>query len=351
MSIAGLLWAGLLVAASADDVAVTSGADADAGAEIPAVAVVPLQSGTTVTTKQARGVLARLRTALEAVADEGAIKLLPATKDDDKVVRRCGQEAGCYGDTATARGADVVIYGLVEAGEGGLRLVAKTTGRAASERALLFTADDVVTDAALDRLARELVAPGSLRGALSLRGQPGDTVIVDGQRRGTIGDDGTFTLERLREGRHPVEVRRPEGHNGAFYEPFTREVVITHKETTSIKVVLLPTTSTATLGEVGDGGGPPFVAIAAVATGGALVLGGATVGIFSLLDAFTVEDRAEQQQLVFPRDEALVTRGRTLAVVANVLYGAGAVVAGAGAAWWWLAPVDDDGAATVGDGR
>lgn len=351
MSVAGLLLAGLLVAAPADDVAVTSGSNADAVDEVLAVAVVPLQSGATVTTKQARGVLARLRAALEAVAHEGAITLLPATKDDDKVVRRCGQEAGCYSDTATARGADVVVYGLVEAGEGGLRLVAKTTGRAASERALLFTADDVVTEAALDRLARELVAPGSLRGALSLSGQAGDTVVVDGQRRGTIGDDGTFTLERLHEGRHPVEVRRPEGHNGAFYEPFTREVVITHRETTTIKVVLLPTTSTATLGEVGDGGGPPVVAIAAVATGGALVLGGATVGVFSLLDAFAVEDRAQQQQLVFPRDEALVTRGRTLAVVANVLYGAGAVVAGAGAAWWWLAPGDDDVAATVGGGR
>jgi hypothetical protein len=357
MSAASLLVAGLLVMAPAADDKTTADdeiasiAGADAADEVLAVAVLPLQAGRTVTTKQAAGVLARLRAAFEVVADEGAIKLLRETKDDDKVVRRCGQDADCHSDVATARGADVVVYGLVEAGEGGLRLVARTTGRAASERALLFTADDVVTDAALDRLARELVAPGSLRGALSLTGQAGDMVVVDGQRRGTIGDDGTFTLERLREGRHPVEVRRPEGHNGAFYEPFSREVVITHRETTTVKVVLLPTTSTATLGQPDAAGGPPVIAIAAVATGGALVLGGVTVGVFSLLDAFAVEDRAKQQQLVFPRDEALVSRGRTLAVVANVLYGAGAAVAGAGAAWWLLAPTDEDVTATSGGGR
>lgn len=348
MSAAGFMLAGLLIAAPADDVTTTVEASAEAADEVLAVAVLPLQAGRTITTRQAAGVLARLRGALTAVADDGAIKLLPTTKDDDKVVRRCGQDAACHTDAATARGADVVVYGVVEAGEGGLRLVARTTGRAAGEKALLFTADDDVTGAALDRLARELVAPSTLRGTLSLTGQAGDVVLVDGQRRGTIGDDGTFTLERLREGSHPVEVRRPEGRNGALYEPFTRDVVITHRETTTAKVVLLPKAQTATLGEAPATEGPPVVAIAAVATGGTLVLGGVGVGVFSLLDSFAVEDRAKQQQLVFPRDEDLVSRGRTLAVVANVLFGAGAVVAGAGAAWWLLAtPADESTTATT----
>jgi hypothetical protein len=351
MSAAGLLLASVLVAAPADAPATTidtdSAAAPEAADEVLAVAVLPLQAGRTVTTKQAAGVLARLRAALELLANEDAIKLLPTTKDDDKVVRRCGQDAACHTDVATARGADVLVFGVVEAGDGGLRLVARTTGRAATEKALLFTADDDATGAALDRLARELVAPATLRGTLTLTGEAGDIVVVDGQRRGTIGDDGTFTLERLREGSHPVEVRRPDGRNGALYEPFTRDVAITHRETTTAKVVLLPKSQTATLGEAPAAEGPPVVAIAAVATGGALVLGGVGVGVFSLLDAFAVEDRAKQQQLVFPRDEALVSRGRTLAVVANVLYGAGAVVAGAGAAWWLLAsPADDASSAT-----
>lgn len=361
MSAPALLLAGLLVGATADAPASAGGDDVaasdDGGAEVAAVAVLPLQAGRTITTKQAAGVLARLRAAIVAVADEGAIKVLPTTKDDDKVVRRCGQDAACHTDVATARGADILVFGVVEAGEGGLQLVARTTGRAATEKTLLFTADDDVTGAALDRLARELLAPGTLRGTLTLTGQAGDIVVVDGQRRGTLDGDGGFTLERLREGRHPIEVRRPEGQNGALYEPFTREVEITHRETTTVKVVLLPKSQTATLGEAPAAGGPPVVAIATVATGGVLVLGGVGVGVFSLLDAFAVEDRAKQQQLVFPRDEALVTRGRTLAVVANVLYGAGAVVAGAGAAWWALAPggADSDDAAatsaTSGGGR
>ena len=374
MSATALLLAGLLVGTSAaasrpGDVIDDTPTGGDAGAtreatreaaeetpeQIPAVAVLPLQAGRGITKKQAAGVLARLRAAIKIVVDEGAITLLPTTKDDDKVVRRCQNDGACHTDVAEARGADVLVFGVVEAGDGGLRLVARTTGRGATEKDLLFTADDVVTDAALDRLARELLAPATLRGALALTGQAGDIVVVDGRRRGTINGDGAFTLERLREGRHPIEVRRPEGENGALYEPFTRDVAITHRATTMVKVVLLPKTQTATLGEAPAGEAPPIVAVAAVATGGVLLVGGVGVGVFSLLDAFAVEERAAQQQLVFPRDEALVTRGRTLAVVANVLLGAGAVVAGAGAAWWALAPgeadsSDDTGAAAMAEG-
>jgi hypothetical protein len=364
VSAAALLLAGLLAGTSAavshnDGIIADrpTGDDAadEAPEEVAAVAVLPLQAGRTITTKQAAGVLARLRAAIKTVADEGAITLLPTTKDDEKIVRRCRQDGACHTDVATARGADVLVFGVVEAGDGGLRLVAKTTGRGATEKDLLFTADGAVTGAALDRLARELLAPGTLRGTLALTGQAGDIVLVDGRRRGTIDGDGAFTLERLREGRHPIEVRRPEGHNGALYEPFTRDVEITHRATTTVKVVLLPKAQTATLGEAPAGEAPPVVAIAAVATGGVLVLGGVGVGVFSLLDGFAVEDRAKQQQLVFPRDESLVTRGRNLAVVANVLFGAGAVVAGAGAAWWALASgeadnSDDTGAAAMSEG-
>ena len=49
-----------------------------------------------------------------------------------------------------------------------------------------------------------------------------------------------------------------------------------------------------------------------------------------------VEERAADRQLVFPRDEVLITRGTTLAVVADVLYGVGAAAAAGGVALWVL---------------
>lgn len=324
-----------------------------------AVALVPLGAGRSVTTKQAAGVQVLLRGAVRAVAREGTLKLLPTTKDDDKAVRRCMQDVACYSDIATARGADVVVYGVVEVGDGGLRLVARSTGRAANEKSFVITGDSDATAAGLDRLARELLAPDTLRGTLAVTGQPGDVVVLDGQRRGTIGEGGAFALERLREGAHPLEVSRPAGRHGKLYEPFTRDVAITHRQTTSVKIVLLPREQTATLGDAPGTDGPPTLALVSMIGGSVLVAGGVTVGVFSLLDGFEVEKRAEAQQLVFPRDEALVSRGRTLAVVANVLYGAGLVTGGAGLAWWLLsAPPDETagtagtaGAATAGGGR
>jgi hypothetical protein len=141
-------------------------------------------------------------------------------------------------------------------------------------------------------------------------------------------------------------LRRPEGRNGALYEAFTRDVVITHRVTTPVKVTLLPKASTATLGDDSAVAGPPVTAIVGVAAGSAIAVAGVVCGVLSLLDSLEVEQRAEAQQLVFPRDEELVARGRTLAVTSTILYATGAVVAGAGALWWWLG-VDDVTAATA----
>jgi hypothetical protein len=327
------------------DGATTNGVTIDDDAVTRTVAVLPFQAGRGVTTQQAQGVAARLRATLSTLGDEGSLSLLPTTKGDDKAVRRCAQEAACYADVATARGADVVVYGLVESGAGALRVIAKASGRLSAERTFAFRADDDATNRILDRVARELGAPETLRGTLTLVGQPGDSVVIDGQRRGTINRDGTYVLEQLREGRHAVEVSRTEGHNGAFYEPFVRTVTITHREKTALKVVLLPKDPTS-VDDATHANGPSGLSIGAMATGGALVLGGVGAGVWSLVDAAEVTERAGAQQLVFPRDEDLVSRGRTLAVVANVLLGAGAVVGGIGAAWWALgAPKDDDASA------
>jgi hypothetical protein len=311
---------------------------------IKAVTVLPLAAGDTITSKQAAGLTARLRGAVTVVADEGAIKLLPTTRDDDKVLRRCARDPACYADLAKVRGADVVLFGRVERGDGGL-LVTLLDGRD-PHGSVLIVGNDAQDAAAFDRLARTVTAPNTLRGSLTIEGEAGDTVTVDGQRRGTIGSDGFFVAERLREGTHPVEVSRPEGRNGALYDAFTRDVVITHRVTTPVKVTLLPKASTATLGDDSAVAGPPVTAIVGVAAGSAIAVAGVVCGVLSLLDSLEVEQRAEAQQLVFPRDEELVARGRTLAVTSTILYATGAVVAGAGALWWWLG-VDDVTAATA----
>jgi len=323
-----------LAADDADNNGETNAENNDDAGPLRAVTMLPLVAGDTITSKQAAGLSARLRTALTALADEGAIKLLPPTKDDDKVLRRCAKDPACYTDAAKVRGADVVVFGTVSRGDGGLLITV-------AERQLLLVGDDATDAAGVDRLVRELTAPDTLRGSLAIEGEAGDTVTIDGTRRGTIGDDGFFVAERLREGSHPVVVSRPEGRNGALYEPFTRDVAITHRVTTPVKVTLLPKETTGTLGEQSVAPGPPVVAIVGVAVGSAIVVGGAVTGVFSLLDSFEVEKRAEAQQLVFPRDAELVSRGRTLALTSTILYATGAVVAGAGAVWWALGTGSD----------
>jgi hypothetical protein len=303
--------------------------------------------GGTLTRKQARGVTAQLRGAVDVLVGEGAVRLLPATAADDGVLRRCADTANCFDDVARARGADRLARGVVEPVEGGLRLVlAVTPGSTAWSTTLDGTPGDAQR---LDRLAREAFAEDTLRGALTVVGQPGDVVAVDGRRRGALPSTGRLLVERLREGRHILRVTRPETKNGTAYDPFERDVAIRHREEALVKVVLLPRESTAALGGEGDpaatnGSGPPTAAVVSLAAGGALLVGGAVCGVLSLLDSLAVEERAAAQQLVFPRDEVLVTRGTTLAVVADLLFGTGALAAGGGMALWMLTAAPAEGA-------
>jgi len=339
-----------------DDVEGDVAGDDDGTAPKRAITILPLRPGRTITSKQAAGITARLRVAADALDKEGAITLLPTTKDDDKAVRRCGDKADCYNDVAAARGADIVVYGLIDVGDGGLLMKPAVAGSAAPTTTylgdgVLLTGDDDRNGLALDRLARELCAPQSLRGTLMLSGQPGDSVFIDGRRRGSVDADGAFVAERLREGTHQVRVERPAGKNGAFYAPFERAVPITHRDEVKIKITLLPKDGSAAMADGQETpGGPPGLAIAGVAVGGVAVAAGAVVGVFSLLDSFAVEERAEAQQLVFPRDTELVTRGQTLALVANILYGVGAVAGGAGALWWALGSAEGTAEGTTEDG-
>ena len=347
-----------------DDDDVTVGEDDDdATEEAPAVeapvpvrtvALLQLVPGRSINSKQAQGLTARLREALTAIAEEGTLRLLPDTRDDDKVVRRCAVDADCYADVAKNRGADRLGFGTVSVDDdvGGLRITVQTTGGGEARSATFVgeRSDDITR---FDRLARELFAEESLRGTLVLQGQSGDMVLVDKRRRGTIGTDGRFTLERVREGSHAVEVRRPGGRNGTLYDPFTRDVTIGHRETPTIKITLLPKETTATLSDETQQG-PPVLALVGVGVGAGAVVGSIVFGVLSLTTGFEVEARATQQQLVFPRDSGLVQQGRTFALVSTILGAVGVVAAGGGTALWLLSanePSDDElEGASVNDG-
>lgn len=348
---------GAVVVAVALAAAADVDVDADAAGPRRAVALFPLQAKGTVTQKQAKGVLALLRNQAEGLATDGAVRLLPATKDDDAALRRCVDDASCYAGVMKARGIDVLARGVVDVGDGGLALTLTALPAGQSFQAML--AGDDADELKIDRIVREVFAPDTLRGSIRVVAQPGDEVTIDGQRRGTTqraegADDGdaSFALERLREGEHSVVVTRPESKNGTAYEPFTRTVSVRHREVSELKAVLLPKASTAALkdGAVVDDGGGGGVPVGAFVVGGVGVVGvaaGVTFGVLSLLDAQDVEKRAAGQQLVFPRDQALVDRGATFAVVANVAYAVGLVGVGGALAWALLLPQDEPAPTTA----
>jgi hypothetical protein len=306
------------------------------------VALLPLFPGGTVTQKQARGVTAQLRRVLAALEEEGALLLLPATKADDVVVRKCEDDDVCFEGIARSRGAERLARGVIEPADGGLRV----TLRVSPTRVIATTivTGGPVDVARFDRLAREAFAEDTLRGALRIEGQPGDVVTLDGRRQGALPTEGFLVVERLREGEHQLLVTRPESKNGTQYEPSVRPVFVRHAEQEVVKVFLLPVVSSAAL----DGSGvvpssslldtlsPPV--IAAFSTGAVLVVGGATSGVLSQLDARAVQQRAADEQLFFPRDEPLYSRGQTWAWVANALYAAGLLACSAGALLWWSSP-------------
>jgi hypothetical protein len=358
-----LAHAGERAPAEAPDDEGSTTVDDDGEAEAPARAVtlLPLVPGRTVTSKQARGITARVREALVAVAEEGAVRLLPETRDDDKVVRRCVADVDCYRDVAKARGADRLGFGTVDVEVGGgLRVTLRLTSTLSSSTPPLTAVfagergDDLER---FDRLAREAFAEESLRGDLVVEGQPGDAVLIDGRRRGTIDASKQYAHPRLREGQHHLEVRRSSGQHGTRYEPFTRDVVITHRQTTTLKALLLPAASTAGLATepTPTTAGPPLLPIVTGGAGVVLLLTGGVFGALAVTTSTEVEERAQQQQLVFPRDTGLVQQGRAFGLVAVTALVAGGVGAAAGAAWWLLTPntptegdVDDSGAVTGG---
>ena len=318
-------------------------------APLAAATLLPPLAGRGVTAKQARGVGAGLRTVFEA---QDAFKPLPVTRQDDDAQKRCvlGEDvdAACLSALAEERGASRIAVPLVTvAPEGGilvtLVVVAAGAQTATAKPTALFRGKDDTL--ALEQVLLEAFAPHALRGTLLVEGEPGDAVWVDGRYRGHI----PLTLENLRARDHVLRVVR------AGFDDFSRTVQIKHRQTTTVKALLLPTGGTAALGQSApsvNAAGPdlPMVPLVLLAGGGLIVVGGAVAGTFSLLDSLEVEKRANAHQLVFPRDAALMQRGAALAVVADVLYAMGTASLVGGAVVWALAGVQDDGPDVGRDG-
>ena len=293
----------------------------------PVVALLPLQAAEGTTDKQAAGATALVRATMES-AD--FLNVVPAKKDDARAAARCGVDTACLAREAAARAADALAGGTVRPAANGLRvdlIVVGPDGDALRATSIVLGADG--RDEALDRLVRAAYAPATLAGGILVVGEDteGARILVDAKEAGTGPLDGPVT--GLVEGDHTVEVEKP------GFQRFRKVVEVRHKQVTTVKVVLLR--ALAPSDDVVAERPAPWGPIALVATGGASIVAGGVLGALSLRDALDVEDRAKQQLLVFPRDQALLDRGFALAVGANVAYAIGVAAIAGGAAWWFVA--------------
>lgn len=291
----------------------------------PAVMMLPLTKEAGVSEKQARGIDALLHEQLDS---SRFLKVLPPQRQDTRQAFRCGHDAGCLSRLAYARGADLIAAGSIAPTDEGYRVrlyvVESATGTLLREveEPVIGTRDDM--KGWLDRLYRRAFAPEALAGGLFLTGRPeGARVLLDGAYAGEL--PLPAVVEGLVEGEHEIVVEHP------GYQSLRRRFDIRFREVTSLEVTLVQTpagrpTATAETAAFDVSGGPLLRALAFGGAGAALVIGGVFGGL-AFLDQLDVERRAEAQQLVMPRDEALLARGETFAWLANVGYGAAAVLA------------------------
>jgi hypothetical protein len=302
----------------------------------PTVTLLPLQADKGATDKQATGVSARVREAIEV--DDFA-KLLKEPKDAARRANSCGLQVPCLGEAAATYGVDLVLAGTVAGAEGGLLLtlvVVEPEGdRALRREEVLLVGDG--DDARLDRIARSILNPTSLRGQLMVEGgEDGAVVVVDGLELGVLPFDGPRGA--IVEGSHDVVVSK-EG-----FEPFERRVMVRHKEVTTVRALLVPIARSEAAKRLEDDGKAAGVPWGPIALGGGAVVlaaGGAVAGTFALLESLEVERKAQSQNLLFPRDEEQLARGTALAITANVLYVAALATAAGAGAWWFMSQPEE----------
>ena len=303
----------------------------------PAVVILPLLADGTVSLKQAHGVTAQIRAAVDA---GGFARALSTSSDDDKQAQTCQRDPKCFAKLAEVRGADLIAGGAVTPAADGLKvtLVVVRPGDLVAFRSVAATLQGNDGDGArLDRLARSAFNPTSLAGLIVVTGDEGATVEIDGKPAGTLPLDGPVSVV---EGDHVVVVRH------AGYDDLRRTLTVAHAATVDMKAVLLASAAGSSAGPpaapgAAESAGLPLDVVVVGSIGAGLVVLGGVSGGLSLKDSLDVESRAQAQLLSFPADAALLARGQIEAYVADGLYAAGALALGGAAVLWLLAAPED----------
>ena len=295
--------------------------------EVPAVIVLPLAADGTVSLKQAEGATAQVR---NAITPEVA-KLLSSSSGDAKQAEKCARDVACLAKIADLRGADLLGAGIVSPAPDGLRvsLVVVTPGAMPGVKEPLRRVEITLqgNDAdprRIERLVRTAFNPSALRGWISVKGEEGALVEIDGVSAGLLPLE---PIAGFLEGDHVLVVRK-EGSG-----EFRRSIGVVHGETTEVKAVLIESADApipTARDDAAEAGVPVDVIVVGSIGAGLLVLGG-VAGAFSLRDALEIEERAAAQNLAFPTDTELYSRGGLLSLAANGLYVTGAVALGAAA--------------------
>ena len=298
-------------------------------AEVPAVAVLPLEPTEAASQEFAEGIDKKLRDVIETYT---FLSLLPLRSRDSRRVERCKGKLKCLGELAHRRGADLLTFGALGRAPGGFEVTLVVVRPKSSSPLREVTAqiggDDAQLAFALDLLARRALAPEQVYATLEITGEPeGAEVLIDDALIGTLPLD--EPAQRVVAGVRTVEVRK------AGFDALRRRVKLDFQATEKVDLELSATANEVVL----EDEGLPVVPVGLLAGGASAIVVGGILGTFSLLDAQEVERRAAAQQLAFPRDEALLARGTTLAVTSTVLYVVGLATTGAGA---WLFFSGDD---------
>ncbi|MFZ9888670.1 MAG: PEGA domain-containing protein [Myxococcota bacterium] len=286
----------------------------------PAVMVLPLTPEAGVSAKQARGIDALLQKQLRG---SDFLNALPAQRQDARQAFRCGRDAGCLARLGYARGADLIAAGTIAPTDEGYRVRLFVVDAASGtlvrevEEPVIGTVDDMT--AWLDRLSRSAFAPQTLAGGLWLAGQPvGARVSLDGAFAGVL--PLSAVVEGLVEGEHEIVVEHP------GYRAFRRRFDVRFREVTSLEVTLVQAAADDleedVLRSAPTNLNSPLLRGLIFGGAGTTLALGIVFGGLAFVDQLEVERRAEAQQLILPRDEVLLTRGKTYAWLANVAYGA-----------------------------
>jgi hypothetical protein len=305
-----------------------------AAADTPAVALMPLSAVDGATRAHAAGMDEKLRTLMERYE---FLELLPLRERDDKRVNRCKATVACLGELAHRRGAELLAVGQVHPAETGFRITLQLVEPKGSafvrEVEGVAGGDGASMARALDLLARQAFAPEEIYAHLRISGSPdGARVKVDGEVVGAL--PLAEPEMRVIAGEHVVELAAP------GFDTLRRRVKPGFREVSEIHIELTASDGTGD-GAFDDGEALPMGPVALMGAGAGAFALGAVAGTFALLDMQEVERRAEVQQLAFPRDEGLVSRGQTLSWAANVLYVAGVGMAAGGAYWWFTTTAED----------